>query len=569
MSVMEIKDKKELCRRMEDWVRGQFAQSPIKAERNVGKPEERMLPMRDGVCLKTVLWLPESSDKSEQFSVIFVRSCYPQQELLLRIRAEEFVKRGFGFVYQWCRGTGGSNGKWEPNVNERKDGLDTVNWLAEQSFVKNIGYWGDSYLALAGWCMADAVPEKVKTMCLGVYGTDRHASAYKDGMFRMDVLTSWARENTGTILGIDNETSYRFLPHRDVDEKLWGIHLEWYRDWISNPERNAAYWSQGFWGMLKEIPKKIKIPLLIREGWYDHHLGSCLESYRNLSPRAKEHSVLQIGPWNHNYTAVIPEQKTTQLTDDSVSAPMEWFYRILVKNEVPDGMIKEYVIGEDRWIEKKNIGKPDEKRYYLCGNGTLNGELAGEGQRTYCYDPENPVRSHGAESLLANIAENGSFLQPVPDYRDDVLSFVSNVLDEKLLIEGSIRVKLFVSSDAEDTAFTAKVMEVFPDGRTVNIRGSITTLAFRNGSDDRQEYISGQIVEINIGMWDISWCFGKGSKIRIDISSSDFPQYSVHTNFPGIWSEQERTKKAEQTIYMGLKHPSAVILPVSKNNTNI
>lgn len=553
-----------MLKRMEQWVRGQFERVSVQITRSAGMPEERMLPMRDGTCLKTIIQLPERRDDGEQLPTILVRSCYPGQEPILRIRAEEFVKRGFGFVYQWCRGTGGSQGKWEPNVNERNDGLDTVNWLAGQPFVKNIGYWGDSYLALTGWCMADAVPEKVKTMCLGVYGVDRHTSAYKDGLFRVDVLTSWARENAGAAIAADNEASYLFRPQKDVDEKLWGVHLDWYRDWISSPERTADYWKQGFWGMLREIPQKVKIPLLIREGWYDHHLGSALVSYRRLSEEAKKHSVLQIGPWNHNYMPVIPEEETSQLKDDSAAAPLEWFYKILVKGEVPQGGIKEYVIGEDRWAEKKDMGETAGKTFYLCENGSLTEEAGKDGQRTYCYDPKNPVRSHGAESLLADMKENGSFLQPGPNYRDDVLSFVSGVLDEKLFVEGSIKVRLFVSSDAEDTAFTAKVMEVFPDGRTVNVRGSITTLAFRNGSDYRQGYEPGRIVEADIQMWEIAWCFRKGSRIRVDISSSDFPQYAVHTNFPGLWSLQEKTKKANQSIYMGLQYPSAVILPVCK-----
>ncbi len=555
-------EERELYLRMEQWVKGQFEEVSIKATRNVGKTEERMLPMRDGTCLKTVIRFPEPVEEGEQFPTVLVRSCYPGQEVILRIRAEEFVKRGFGFVYQWCRGTGGSQGEWEPNVNERDDGLDTVNWLARQPIVKNIGYWGDSYLALTGWCMASAVPEKVKTMCLGVYGVDRHVSAYQDGLFRMDVLTSWARENAGTAIAADNETSYLFRPQKDVDEKLWGVHLDWYRDWVSNPEREADYWKQGFWGMLKGIPQKVRIPILIREGWYDHHLGSALISYGQLSEETRRHSVLQIGPWNHNYMAVIPEEKISQLKDDSASAPLEWFYRILVKGEIPEGGIKEYVIGEDRWVEKKDMRDSAGKIFYLCADGSLNERAEKNGKRTYCYDPENPVRSHGGESLLADMKENGSFLQPGPDYRKDVISFVSDVLDKKLLVEGRIKVKLFVSSDAEDTAFTAKIMEVFPDGKTVNVRGSITTLAFRNGSDRRQEYIPGEIVEICIQMWDIAWCFREGSRVRVDISSSDFPQYAVHTNYPGLWSLQDKTKKAVQAVYTGLQYPSAVILPI-------
>ena len=354
----------------------------------------------------------------------------------------------------------------------------------------------------------------------------------------------------------------------EVDEKLWGVHLDWYRDWIGNPERAADYWEQGFWGMMREIPAKVKIPLLIRDGWYDHHLGSCLASYRSLSAEAKRHSILQIGPWNHSYMAVIPEEETSQLTDYSVSTPMEWFYQILVKGEEPDGLIKEYVIGEDRWIEKKVEEEPLWKQFYLCEDGTLSEAATDkDGSRTYCYDPENPVRSHGAESLLADMKENGSFLQPGPDYREDVLSFVSERLDEKLLVEGSIIVRLFVSSDAEDTAFTAKVMEVLPDGRTVNVRGSITALAFRNGAERRQEYVPGQIVEARIRMWDIAWCFRIGSRIRIDISSSDFPQYAAHSNYPGIWSAHDKVRKACQTVHMGGQYPSVVVLP-SYNNMN-
>ena len=211
---MEREEQQDRDSFMAQWARRQFESVSVSVTRQTGAEEERMLPMRDGIRLKTVIWLPQPMEKEEQFPAILVRSCYAQQEPILRIRAEEFVKRGFAFVYQWCRGTGGSEGKWEPNVNERADGLDTVTWLAGQPFVKNIGYWGDSYLALTGWCMADAVPEKVKTMCLGVYGVDRHISAYQDGLFRMDVLTSWARENAGTAVRADNEASYLFRPQR-------------------------------------------------------------------------------------------------------------------------------------------------------------------------------------------------------------------------------------------------------------------------------------------------------------------------------------------------------------------
>ena len=143
--------------------------------------------------------------------------------------------------------------------------------------------------------MADAVPEKVKTMYLGVYGCDRHTSAYKDGLFRQDILTAWAMGNAGVPVEAPLLESCAYRPQTEVDEKVWGVHLDWYRDWITNTDRDSAYWSDGFWKELKEIPGKVKIPVFIREGWYDHHLGSAIVTYESLSEEAKKHSVIQIG----------------------------------------------------------------------------------------------------------------------------------------------------------------------------------------------------------------------------------------------------------------------------------
>ena len=144
--------------------------------------------------------------------------------------------------------------------------------------------------------MADALPPQVKSMYLGVYGTDRHTSAYQDGLFRQDILTAWAQENAGVPIASNMMDSYRYRPQLHVDEALWGVSLPWYRDWISHTDRSDPYWSQGFWKMLKDIPGKVNIPVFIREGWYDHHLGSALVTYQDLSPQAKAHSILQIGP---------------------------------------------------------------------------------------------------------------------------------------------------------------------------------------------------------------------------------------------------------------------------------
>ena len=533
---------------------------------NEGTAETVMLPMNDGVKLQTTIWLPQ---KNKKFPVILKRSCYPGQKQELEEQAKEFCRQGFGFVYQWCRGIAESEGIWEPNVNERKDGIDTVNWLSEQPYVKNIGYWGDSYLALTGWCMIDAVQEKVQTMFLGVYGVDRHTSAYCDGMFRQDVLTSWAMQNAGKEIKKDLMESYRFRPQKEVDKQLWNVYLEWYREWISHPDRSDGYWKKGFWGMLKEIPEKVNIPLFIKEGWYDHHLGSALVTYELLKEEVKNHSILEIGPWNHAYGNAIPTENTENANINELQEAIAWFKKILVEAVLPEGCIREYVIGSDKWMEKKKRTECGTEKKYLylavdekSGKKFIDDKLWNNSCVTYLYDPENPVMSHGCESLLANMSENGSLQQPEADWKEDVRSFISEPLEKSMLVDGAINIKMFVSSDAEDTAFTAKIMEECADGRIVNVRSGITTLAYRNSSDRRIKYNPKEIVEINIKMWDIAWLFRVGSRIRVDISSSDFPEYSIHTNYAGIWSEQRKVKKAIQTIYTGKDYPSGIEFPV-------
>ncbi len=543
--------------------------------KNVTDRVERMLPMRDGIKLRTIFYFPKKKGESP-LPTILMRCPYYGMEESLEEQAMEYSKNGFLFVYQWCRGIGGSEGDWVPNVNERNDGLDTLEYLNSREDVGNIGYMGDSYLALTGWCMADAVPEKVKTMYIGVYGCDRHASAYKDGLFRQDILTSWAMGNAGTEVEAPYLESCAYRPQVEVDEKLWGVHLDWYRDWITHPDRDDDYWKEGFWGMLRDIPSKIRIPLFIREGWYDHHLGSAIHTYESLSQEAKEHSVLQIGPWNHNYLPAVTGQTLDHLKTENIDTAMDWFTRILKNGEIPEKAVYTYVIGADQWkkLETFPVMQSHRLSLFLQTDGGLtevpakepvavSADAGNSSADTFIYDPENPVPSHGAESLLQTMEEVGSLPQPAPGYREDVLSFISEPFTDGIEMEGKIRVHLFVSSDAEDTAFSAKLMEVFENGDTVNIRGSITTLAYRNGATHRKTYTPGEIVDIDIEMWDVAWKLQKGSRLRLDISSSDFPQYCVHSNYPGVWSMQSQTQKAKQTVYMGKSYPSEVILPIN------
>ncbi len=518
--------------------------------------EEFKLQMKDGTGLKMIVYRP---DIEGPLPTIAVRTCYPQNEFIIRATALEYAKRGFNYVIQYCRGTGESEGDWEPNVNERSDGKEFIDWVASREWVKNIGYAGCSYLALTGWIIADIIPEKVKTLYLTHYGTFRHVSAYKDGLFRHDVLTGWAMQNAGFEVDANYLETCRFRPHVEVDEKLWGKRVDWYRKWVTATDGDDDYWNSDIWGLLKQIPGRVKVPIYLGEGWYDHHLGSAIETWKHLSSDSKKHSRFLIGDWNHDFIVSDENHAGTgeHFDNDDILRCFSWMYEILVEEKEPEGYIDTYVIGDDNWYQRPSYDIPDqqEKRFYLTAgriqNGLTQSDSSPEEKVDYYYDPENPTPTHGAESCLCMPELQGSLLQPEPGYRDDVVSFVSSPLEDSFTVIGSIKVTLEVSTDCEDTAFSVKICELMEDGKAYNVRTGITTLGYRNKSEHRISYKPGTSTTITVDLWDIAYKFQKGSRIRLDVSSADFPQYSIHSNTAVGWALASRSKVAHQTIYVG------------------
>ena len=517
---------------------------------------EEFVPCRDGVKLRVFWFRPEGSGP---WPTIVQRSCYPHAHEAYRIHGQELARRGYAYICQYCRGTGGSEGEWEPNVNEPGDGADFIRWVDALPWVESIGYWGCSYLASTGWAITGELTPKVKSMLLSHYGTERFTSAYQSGLFRHDILTAWAMGNAGREIKADYLESCRYRPHVEVDKALWGGELPWYRDWVTNTHGDDPYWKDGFWKFMSDAPRKVKVPVCIAEGWYDHHLGSALQSFENLSPEAAAHSRLIIGCWNHGFMPCAQGKVQEHLQNDEVHQVLDWFGETLLEGKLPERRVDWYVVGADRWQSFPDVPSPENREYlYLDAAGHAMAPGAGENsEAAYTYDPDDPVKSHGAESLFASFQEVGSLEQPGPDWRDDVLSFLSAPLERDLTLMGEVSMELYVKSTAEDTAFTAKLMEVTPDGKAYNIRGSIATLAYDG------PYTPGEVRKVTVSMWAVAFQVKAGARLRLDISSSDFPQYAAHPNLPGCWAEHRETVIAEQTVLTGQDYPSRVVLPVA------
>jgi putative CocE/NonD family hydrolase len=301
------------------------------------------------------------------------------------------------------------------------------------------------------------------------------------------------------------------------------------------------------------------------EGWYDHHLGSALESWVLLPPETKAHSVLEIGPWNHgNRNAVICDiPHKSEAGNEALNEAknrLDWFSTVLVKKEAPEGGVRFYRIHEEEaanpWRSEAAYPVPGVKEHRSSLNDTVTiAPRASAPPRenlnsiaSYTYDPDNPVITHGAESAFTSFDKGGSLLQEAPGARDDVLSFIGKPLEEAVNIMGKVRLHLRVASDAADTAFCFKLCEVLPNGEAYNIRNGVATLAFRNGDKALSPYTPGEWVDIDLESWDVSWRLHKGSRLRLDVSSSDFPEYSIHPNSAELWSMSRTAQKARQQV---------------------
>ena len=538
---------------------------------------DTLIPAADGSLLVTQLYLPVTE---KPFPVVVYRSPYlntPTGNLMKG--AQDYAKRGIGVVIQRCRGTGGSEGIFEPNVNEREDGLALLSWLERSSWCKSIGLTGCSYMGLTSWVVADAVPDKVKGIYLEHYGIDRHLSAYSSGMFRQDILTAWAIGNATEPIRKPTKfsTDFRFgdqmlyRPQVTMDVDLLGAPLPWYRDWITHTDYTDPYWHTGFWELLRSIPPKIHVPMTIVAGHFDHHMEGTLLGYEMLPEETKAKSRLIVGGWDHNYktTPELPDlvhDKDINIDTDT----FDWFYSLLVEEKEPVHEVLVYQIGADKWLNLSNWPSEETSsvHLYLSDDERLVSETPKKGKTlSYIYDPSNPVLSVGGETLFSADTRKGSRQQLPVGYRDDILFFRSEPLASSLVLSGSPSATLWFSSDCEDTAITLKISEERPDGSTYNIRTGIATLAFREDKlGPRGTYTPDTVVPVEIKLLPVEWKLQKGSRIRVDISSSDFPQYSIHSNCPGVWSEQAQVKIAHQCLYTGGKHSSSVTLPVVCDN---
>ena len=548
--------------------------------------------MRDGVTLYADVYRPTGSGRhpvllsvtpysTERFPTAYDAAVY-------------FAQRGYVYVFQDVRGRHESEGVWVPFVNDEKDAYDTIEWAAKQSWSDGkVAMQGGSYLGQNQWRAAQAKPSSLVTIFPMVASTSiYHDWITLNGGWRLSFNFGWGpvrqesriMQNPGphTIDGlraIHYDQVQRHLPLNTM-QQLVGRHARFYDDWLANPDYNA-YWKPF---NVEEQFDKIAIPVHTFGGWFDIFSQGTLRGYVGMSQkgatdRARRGSNLVIGPWGHG-----PTQKFGALdfgptaNVDALTLQLRWYDHWLkgmdngLASEAP---VKLFVMGRNAWVYEREypLARTDYRPLYFSSGGNANA-AGGDGRLTWTkpagaspsdrfrYDPNDPVPSVGGNNCCGTPTDAGPQDQRKIEGRRDVLIYTTDVLQEEIEVTGPVKVVLYAASDATDTDFVAKLVDVHPDGASYNMAEGIVRARYRESLTSPKLLTPGEVNRFEIDLVGTSVAFLKGHRIRVHVTSSHFPQFDRNPNTGAAFATSAAVKVAEQTIYHDAARASHVLLPV-------
>jgi uncharacterized protein len=337
--------------------------------------------------------------------------------------------------------------------------------------------------------------------------------------------------------------------------------------------------------ILKERRKyeKVAVPGLHIGGWYDQLEWSIFEHFHKLSQNAgtdfaRKHQHLLVGPWDHgNPRSYLGELEFGPASADEEKLRgyvIDFYNKYLLEDDLDIPAVRYFVMGRNEWRTGETWPLPNTQweRWYLhsngkantaMGNGVLNPEEPGmEPQDHYQYNPLDPVPSVGGKLLPMAGLVPGPMNQSFIEQRPDVLCYTTIEMREDLEVTGPLVLHLMASTTAQDTDFTAKLIDVFPDGRSILVADGIQRASFRKWDGTLLPVEPGEANEYKIYMGNTSYVFKKGHRIRLHISSSNFPLYDRNMNTGRPSGEDAVGVIAEQTVYHQVGKVSYIDLPV-------
>ncbi len=547
-----------------------------------GRPilREERVPLRDGVHLATDVYLPQMPPP---YPTIMVRTPYAKVDG--RLVGDFFARYGYAVVIQDVRGRHASEGDFYPFRAETQDGLDTTAWIARQSWCNGrIGGFGVSYMGYTQWAMAAGNPH-LTSIAPVLITANLYNGIHREGVFSKLTFLHWALTSYGRYgdwRGADSiRKGYRHFPLIEADDAA-GKDIPFYNDWVTHPVPDE-YWH----GLNADRQfREADVPVFLTAGWYDFFLDAQLQDFqrfRESAPATARRNIrMLIGPWNHAFfnghqkLYGIPQRTLELIPFEFVKEIKDWYDFTL--KQAANGWsqrapVRFYVLGQNVWRDEQQWPPPGgiEERYFLSaersarslqGDGILHPQkdVVRTGQDTFVFDPRYPVPTVGGAHGMP--ADCGPADQRAVEERPDVLVYSSQPLPKPLLVMGQAKARLRVSSSAPDTDFTAKLVDVFPDGRALIVCEGIVRLRYRNGLSRPGLLPPGQIVNLDIPIGHTAVQFQAGHRLRLEVSSSNSPRYDVNPNTGGDIARERDPVPATQSLFYGGEDPSVLLLPV-------
>lgn len=560
------------------------------------------IPMRDGVVLKADVYRPQGD---ERFPVLLQRTPYNKEFLPIVAMTLDPIRAaaaGYAVVIQDVRGRWASAGEvFSPYGHEEADGADTLDWIARQPFCDgNIGAYGLSYMGGTTWLCAVSGHPALKAISPTTAPNDFWRDHFwRDGVAHLGTLAVWALRTIGPAalvrIGLDPATfGGRLAELVDaVDDfgetlrqrplnALAAAHPEDRRfvpflfEILRHPTPDA--WTESL--LFSDRHPQVRVPALIIAGWHDLLLNADLSHYAGMrqrggSPEAREHTRLVVGPWSHamflNQVGQVDfgfrsSGYLLDLREDLTLLQLRWFDRWLRAVDHPvTPRVRIFVQGCNRWrdLDDWPIAQAVPQPWYLGAGNSLNPQppTAAEAPDAYVYDPEDPCPTCGGNLLMPLQYTPGPVDQAPILGRRDVLTYTSAPLTEDLEIIGEVRMVLYASSSGRDTDWVVKLCDQHPDGSTLNLCDGVARVSYqcaRGGSS----YQPGDVRPWEISLWSTAAVIPAGHRLRVVITSSDFPRYDRNPNTGESPGSATTSEPALQRVFHTPSRPSRIELPI-------
>jgi len=572
--------------------------SPLFAAESFTVKVERDVPakMRDGITLRADIYRPDADGK---FPVLLQRTPYNKSGWSMNF-AYMAASRGYVVVIQDVRGRFTSEGEWYTFIHEAEDGYDTVEWVASLPYSDGkVGMFGGSYVGATQMLAATAHPPHLAGICPVVTASNYYENwTYQGGAFEQwfdeswgsglsqDTLNRSVQRATNARLGEDTLplTAYPLfnLPTPGVINASTPALAPYFLDWLAHPSYDD-YWKRV---SIEEHYPDIRVPVLHVAAWYDIFLGGSLRNYIGLKSHAAteearkgQRLLVTIGGHAGGGRKIGDVDFGPEAAKyDEGDATLRWYDFLFkgVQNDFATGKpVKIFVMGANQWREEDDwpLARAKTTKYFLHSQGSANssrgnGSLstsapASEPMDKFTYDPGKPVPTTGGPLCCDSThLAPGPKDQRVLEERDDVLIYSTPPLEHDMEVTGPVRLEFFVSSTAVDTDFTAKLVDVSADGGAINIAEGILRARYRDSMETPKLLTPSKVYSLAIDLWATSNVFRAGHRVRLEVSSSNFPRFDRNLNTGESAATSAKWVNATNTILHDAAHPSALLLPV-------